>query len=395
MTGFDFYAALTRAWERRVIGRSIPRSGVLSSDGVGLFFEVGQPHSISKVGCDFARKLAAAGIECSACDTTPPPRRGQFSAPQAIEGLCSALSPFKKAIVLGGPDQLLDTPYDIYREVFFEFGKGIEKWRPQLFHGTDGILVFSDFCRKAVSSVASSHTRIFKIRYPFILPSLPGILGKNAARRRFGIPERAFSIFFNFSYGSSLERKNPEGLVSAFAKAFQGVPAARLVFKTMAAESHPELAVILHRSVEEHGIADKTVFIDTLLSEQEVLELTASMDVYASLHRGEGLGLGMLEAMSLGVPVVATGYGGNTDFCSEETAFLVPFELEDWRDDCGFPQHMGEWAEADVDAAATILKAIFDNPQLGRQRSQRGQEFVRKFFSVENFRSDVLAFLEK
>ena len=42
--------------------------------------------------------------------------------------------------------------------------------------------------------------------------------------------------------------------------------------------------------------------------------LTACADIVLSLHRGEGFGLVMAEAMLLGKPVVATGWSGNTDY---------------------------------------------------------------------------------
>ena len=55
--------------------------------------------------------------------------------------------------------------------------------------------------------------------------------------------------------------------------------------------------------------------------------MIASCDCYVSLHRSEGFGLTMAEAMYFGRPVIATGYSGNLDFMTEENSYLVPHTL--------------------------------------------------------------------
>lgn len=134
--------------------------------------------------------------------------------------------------------------------------------------------------------------------------------------------------------------------------------------------------------------------IDSRLAMDEVLDLTASMDAYLSLHRTEGLGLGMLEAMSLGVPVVATGYGGNMEFMREANSFIVPFEYRTWTPSCGFPREVADWGEPNVEEAAKLLRQIRDDPVTAPKKAGNGIAFVRDFYSLENFKKDVQAFLD-
>lgn len=125
----------------------------------------------------------------------------------------------------------------------------------------------------------------------------------------------------------------------------------------------------------------------------EILNLTAAMDVYLSLHRAEGLGLGMLESMSLRIPVVATGYGGNLEFIRTNNSFLVPYKYTRWSPQCGFPAKMTDWAEPDIATAAQLLQFVKNNPIEVKNLTKQGASFVRDFYNIENFRTNVLSFL--
>ena len=88
--------------------------------------------------------------------------------------------------------------------------------------------------------------------------------------------------------------------------------------------------------------------------------LTACADIVLSLHRGEGFGLVLAEAMLLGKPVIATGWSGNTDFMGCMNAALVSYRLVPARDDRSV--YRGQWAEPDVAEAASLLRALADDP---------------------------------
>ena len=90
--------------------------------------------------------------------------------------------------------------------------------------------------------------------------------------------------------------------------------------------------------------------------------LMASVDVVISLHRSEGFGLFLAEAMCLGKPVVATGWSGNMDFMDEKSAGLVRYCLVRGGVEAG-PYAGGQWAEPDVDHAAQLIGRLIREPE--------------------------------
>jgi glycosyltransferase involved in cell wall biosynthesis len=90
-----------------------------------------------------------------------------------------------------------------------------------------------------------------------------------------------------------------------------------------------------------------------------------------SLHRGEGFGLVLAEAMLLGKPVVATGWSGNTDFMDATNAALVGYRLVPARDDRLV--YRGLWAEPDVEEAALLLRKLADDADLRRDLGRRAR----------------------
>ena len=88
----------------------------------------------------------------------------------------------------------------------------------------------------------------------------------------------------------------------------------------------------------------------------------SSCDAYVSLHRSEGIGLTIAEAMGLGKPVIATGWSGNTDFMDVSNAFPVGYRLVELEENVG-PYHAGEvWAEPSVEHAAELMRFVVDHP---------------------------------
>ena len=122
------------------------------------------------------------------------------------------------------------------------------------------------------------------------------------------------------------------------------------------------------------------------LSRVSMLNLINMCDVYMSLHRGEGLGLGMLEAMSMGKPVIATNYGGNTDFVLDNVAFPLNYRLVKPKElDFKVYQSVQKWAEPNLKQASDYLLKLYKNKKLREEIGQKAQLFVRQKFSLENF----------
>ena len=96
-------------------------------------------------------------------------------------------------------------------------------------------------------------------------------------------------------------------------------------------------------------------------------------DCYVSLHRSEGLGLTMAEAMALGKPVIATGYSGNLHFMTPENSYLVNYVMSEVPAGCDPYPESASWAEPDLDAAARFMRQVYEQPADARTRAERGQ----------------------
>ncbi|MFD9888596.1 glycosyltransferase family 4 protein [Amycolatopsis sp. NPDC059027] len=222
---------------------------------------------------------------------------------------------------------------------------------------------------------------------PSVVPQRPGIPGDKA---RFGIPDDRLMVLYTFSASSSDARKNPWGVIEAFRRAFppeeQGTKA-QLVIKANDLDRFPELATHLAQAVASVN--------GTLLSRQmsraDMDCLLASCDIYMSLHRSEGFGLGMAEAMAMEKPVIATGYGGNVDFMPPGAAAVVGYDIRpitarDHRFGAEFGDWYTEgqlWAEPDVDQAARWLRWLAESESRRRAMGVRGAEAVAARCSPE------------
>ncbi len=208
-------------------------------------------------------------------------------------------------------------------------------------------------------------------------------------RERLGLDDR-FTVLFSFDFLSVVERKNPMGLIEAFCKAFEPTDGARLILKSINGDMFPDKLEQLLDVIANRPDID---LWDTYLSARDRLALVKLADCYASLHRSEGLGLTMAEAMALGTPVVATAYSGNLDFMDDTTALLVPGTEVLIGDGHLYPAE-GHWMNPDLDVAAAHLRRLFDDVELREQISRDSSDALRKF-SVQQVAGLISARLEE
>ena len=176
---------------------------------------------------------------------------------------------------------------------------------------------------------------------------------------------------------SVMARKNPGAAIDAYQRAFPvevpGGPS--LLVKTMNGHLHPaDLHSLTRRAAHRSDIEVR----DEVLSRSDQDALIASSSCLVSLHRSEGLGLHLAEAMALGVPVIATGYSGNLDFMNDSNSILINYELVDI-DDAGPYTGCGKWAEPDVEAAARAMQELEGDWQRRRQLSKAARESIRSY----------------
>jgi glycosyltransferase involved in cell wall biosynthesis len=191
-------------------------------------------------------------------------------------------------------------------------------------------------------------------------------------------PRRAvFQAVALFDFNSSAARKNPQGAIEAFRRAFGDDAKAELTIKTQNGGLFPELLAKLRAAAPRN-----VRVLDATWSYGRVKALIAGADALISLHRAEGFGLTPAEAMALGCPVVATGFSGNLDFMDGGNSLLVPFRPMAVDDPQGI--YRGQtWAEPDLDAAAQALKRLRADPALHRRLAKAGRRTVAERLSPE------------
>lgn len=217
------------------------------------------------------------------------------------------------------------------------------------FRFVHGILATSHFSAGAMARPGGPPVGV--IHYPVPQPE-PAAMG----RADLDLPADAFISLSIFDASSVIERKNPLGAIAAHTAAFGHDPSKILLLKTyntgMAGPGWQEV-------VAAAAAAPNVRILDQRLTREEIWSLIALCDVFVSLHRSEGVGLALLEAMRLGRPVLATGWSGNMDFMDERSAALVPYTLVPARDSRGVYSAAGAvWAEPDTGAAAQLLRRL-------------------------------------
>lgn len=199
------------------------------------------------------------------------------------------------------------------------------------------------------------------------------------SRSFFGLPEDRFLFLTVFDAHSTLERKNPEAVIDAFKKAFpREDPRVGLVLKINNPNTFPD-AVRSYR--ERIGDYPNIRMIGDYLSREHINMLMNSTDCLVSLHRAEGFGLTMAEAMALGKPVIGTNWSGNTDFMTINNSGIVNYSLVPIGQDIGPYKASQLWADPDVEHAASYMRKMVEDEAWRRRIAFRGQETIRTEFS--------------
>ncbi|MBN2622867.1 MAG: glycosyltransferase [Acidimicrobiales bacterium] len=199
------------------------------------------------------------------------------------------------------------------------------------------------------------------------------------SRRDLGLPD-GFVFLFCFDFFSVAERKNPVGVVEAFRRAFGPGEGPQLVIKSI--NGGVALVELERLRLAAGGRPDIHV-VDRYHDAADQRALIAACDAYVSLHRAEGLGYTMAEAMLAGRPVIATGYSGNLEFMDEHNSFLVGHDMVAIPEGCD-PYPAGSvWAEPDLDEAAALMRLVVEDRARAGAVAARGRHDIRRFHSPE------------
>ena len=240
--------------------------------------------------------------------------------------------------------------------------------------------------------VASEFVRDVFLRYtskPVLV--MPCVVEPSAdpasTRASLGLPDNDVVIYLvTFDANSTIARKNPYGAIRAFEEAFGvGRTDVVLVVKVINLASYP----VVQRDIRHHVERLGGVLIELDMSPGEIAALIKTADVYVSLHRSEGFGLGLAEAMYFGRPVIATGNSGNMDFMNASNSCLVGYqsmvvhrnELSDNPTAMILYQPGNLWVDPDVSEAARLMAWLFENPRQRERLGQKASADIREGFS--------------
>ncbi len=247
-----------------------------------------------------------------------------------------------------------------------------DQWLPAM-QLLDEIWVPSEFCRTAIA--AKADIPVVCIPHCVSLPQpLPA-----ADRTHIGIPDGVTVLLTMYDALSVPERKNPQAAIEAFLQATAaGDIDAHLLIKVSNLDKAPDHGAALRQCVSANPALH---LLEGYLKREQIDQLIQTADAFISLHRSEGFGFGLAEAMRLGKVAIATNWSGNMQFMNEDNALLVDSHLVELDQDHGPYQAGQQWAEPDVAHAATLIRKLCLEPKLADQIGNTAREHMASEFS--------------
>jgi glycosyltransferase involved in cell wall biosynthesis len=265
----------------------------------------------------------------------------------------------------------------------WELGQFPKEWLDR-FQYFDEIWVASNFVQNAVAQVS-----------PIPVITIGNHVEKRpntyVTRSQLGLPTDKFLFLFIFDMFSFIERKNPFGVVEAYRRAF-GCQAknTQLIIKVANLDKFPRHKAPLEQAVQ--SVSGK--LINGYLDRDVLNGLFHVVDAYISLHRSEGFGMTMAEAMRLGKPTIATAYSSNMDFMNIINSYPVGYKLVELAENYG-PYRKGQvWADPDLDHAAAQMQQVIENPAEASRIGAQAVADIERLYSSEAIAQKIIQRLE-
>jgi glycosyltransferase involved in cell wall biosynthesis len=324
-------------------------------------------HGIAASARLAARAFEALGVPVERVDVTDAKLDwdGRLTAPASASAWIFHLNPpeLLAALACLGPKQLKGPRYGYWA---WELPRAPDRWLKDAAL-VDEVWAPSRFTAKALVGAAAP---VRVVPHPLFLGDYAHVV---PAHRR-----AAFQGVSVFDFNSALARKNPQGALAAWARAFGDDLDCELTLKTQNGPLFPEALARLREAAPAN-----VRIVDEQWPYPDVLSLIAGADVLVSLHRAEGFGLTPAEAMALGTPVLATAWSGVLDFMDEDCALMVPATQIPVDDPQGIYRGRQTWAEPDIAAAAAALLRLRQDADLGRRLAEAARARVARQLSPQ------------
>ncbi len=330
----------------------VKRASAHRNDGVNLVGYFSKDSSLGHVARVLRDQLTAAGVGTACIDVPYSPSPNVDDPPPTVHE-----ASFERTLVVGSADSygmirsvlgtdLLDpATTDVYW--FWELGRAPERHRRSA--GLVRSLVApSQFVANAYETAFGMAVQ----HVPFVVPR-PAV---GALPPRWAdLPDSTVRFIVSFDYHSVSARKNPGDAVEAFCRAFRPDEGPLLIVKSTNAMEHPRDRDAL--VAQANGRSD-IVFWDEVLRHDQQMAVVSAVDCVVSLHRSEGFGLHLAEAMWLGTPTIATRWSGNLDFQSDANAFLIDAIQVPVVDDLGVYEAGQTWAQPELGQAVAAMRVV-------------------------------------
>jgi glycosyltransferase involved in cell wall biosynthesis/GT2 family glycosyltransferase len=234
----------------------------------------------------------------------------------------------------------------------------------------DEVWGISEFTAKALARSITKPVRAFPL--PVVVPRV-----QRRTRAELGMPE-GFLFLFCFDYDSVFRRKNPLATVAAFKQAFGDRDDVALFIKTTNAGRHARDEQELQAAAAGRS---NIVIRDAYVTSDHYFSMLDACDCYVSLHRSEGFGLTVAEAMGLGKPVISTAYSSTSEFANESNSFPVPVRMVAVGDDAPPYPPRSRWAEPDVTVAAQQMAKVFGDREAAASIGAKARADIEQLHS--------------
>lgn len=230
-------------------------------------------------------------------------------------------------------------------------------------------------------TVMSSYVRKVLVENGVRVPVVPVGVGVDHILRYpvepVSLPEGKRFRFLHIS--SCFPRKGVDVLLDAYTSAFTAADDVLLVIKTFP-NPHNNIEQQIREVQSRTPDCPAIHLINADLNIGQINSLYQQADALVAPSRGEGFGMPMAEAMLWDVPVIATGYGGHTDFCTPETSWLIDYQFA--KAQTHMRQFDSLWVEPDTLHLVALLRKLYALSQddvgraLVRERTQAARHTI-------------------